>query len=181
MPEYVVMPNSHEEISSIIRLLSNHKIPYVVRGNGASPAMAWCSSEGVVMDLNRMKNIDFDEKNWSVKWGRALHHLLFNRKPESAATRVHTAEPAALVCANVMTSGLLSTFSTTYGISADNFIDAEFIGRDGSFFSLSDRTAPNLFSFNKALSEHEAFAICVSVSMKLHPVTDDEEGILVPF
>jgi hypothetical protein len=180
MPEYVVMPNSHEEISSIIRLLSNHKIPYVVRGNGAS-SHGLVFSEGVVMDLNRMKSIDFDEKNWSVKVGPGVASFTLQSEAGKRGYRVHTAEPAALVCANIMTSGLLSTFSTTYGISADNFIDAEFIARDGSFFSLNDRTAPNLFSFNNALSEHEAFAICVSVSMKLHPVTDDEEGILVPF
>lgn len=180
MPEYIVMPNSHEEISSIIRLLSNHKIPYVVRGNGAS-SHGLVFSEGVVMDLNRMKSIDFDKKNWSVKVGPGVASFTLQSEARKRGYRVHTSEPAALVCANIMTSGLLSTFSTTYGISADNFIDAEFIARDGSFFSLNDRTAPNLFSFNNALSDHEAFAICVSVSMKLHPVTDDEEGILVPF
>ena len=174
------MPNSNEEISSIIKLLSHHKIPYVVRGNGAS-SHGLVFSEGVVMDLNRMKSIDFDKKNWSVKVGPGVASFTLQSEAGKRGYRVHTAEPAALVCANIMTSGLLSTFSTTYGISADNFIDAEFIARDGSFFSLNDRTAPNLFSFNNALSEHEAFAICVSVSMKLHPVTDDEEGILVPF
>ena len=95
--------------------------------------------------------------------------------------RVHTAEPAALVCANIMTSGLLSTFSTTYGIAADNYVDAEFIGRDGTCFSLNDIQAPNLFSFSNVLADHAATAICVSASMKLHPVTSDETGVLVPF
>jgi hypothetical protein len=180
MPEYVVMPNSKEEISSIINLLNNHKIPYIVRGNGAS-SHGLVFSEGVVLDLNRMKTIDFDEKNWSVKVGPGIASFDLQWEAKKRGYRIHTAEPAALVCANIMTSGLLSTFSTTYGISADNYIDAEFIARDGSFFRLNDITAPNLFSFQNSLSEHEAFAICVSVSMKLHPVTDDEEGILVPF
>lgn len=180
MPEYVVMPNSKEEISSIINLLNNHKIQYIVRGNGAS-SHGLVFSEGVVLDLNRMKTIDFDEKNWSVKVGPGVAAFDLQSKAKKRGYRAHTAEPAALVCANIMTSGLLSTFSTTYGVSADNFIDAEFIARDGSWFSLNDITAPNLFSFNNAIAEHKAFAICVSVSMKLHPVTDDEEGILVPF
>ena len=94
---------------------------------------------------------------------------------------MHTAEPSALVCANIMTSGLLSTFSQVYGVSADNYIDAEFVSRDGSYFSLNDINSPNLFSYQNPNSEHEAFAICLSVSMKLHPITDDERGILVPF
>ena len=53
--------------------------------------------------------------------------------------------------------------------------------RDGSFFRLNDINAPNLFSFNNAISEHEATAICVSANVKLHPVTSDEAGVLVPF
>jgi hypothetical protein len=180
MPEYVVMPNSKEEISSIIKLLNKNKIPYVVRGNGAS-SHGLVFSEGVILDLNRMKTIDFDEKNWSVKVGPGIAAFDLQREARKRGYRVHTAEPAALVCANIMTSGLLSTFSTAYGVSADNYIDAEFIARDGSHFRLNDITAPNLFAFQNTNSEHEAFAICVSVSMKLHPVTDDEEGILVPF
>jgi UDP-N-acetylenolpyruvoylglucosamine reductase len=180
MPTYVVMPNSKEEISSVIKLLNKNGIPYVVRGNGAS-SHGLVFSEGVILDLNRMKTMRFDEKNWSVKVGPGTASFDLQREAGKRGYRVHTAEPAALVCANIMTSGLLSTFSTTYGISADNFIDAEFIAKDGSLFSLNDITAPNLFSFQNSISEHEAFAICVSVSMKLHPVTADEEGIFVPF
>src|SRR5665647_349495 len=180
MPAYVVMPNSNEEISSIIKLLNHYKIPYIVRGNGAS-THGLVFSEGVVMDLNRIKTIDFDEKNWTVKVGPGVAAFSLQMEAKKRGYRVHTAEPSALVCANIMTSGLLSTFSTIYGIAADNFIDAEFIAKDGSFFSLNDPTAPNLFSFRNSLAEHEATAVCVSVSMKLHPVTADEEGILVPF
>lgn len=180
MPEYVVMPNSNEEISSIIKLLNKNNIPYVVRGNGAS-SHGLVFSEGVILDLGRMKTIDFNEKNWSVKVGPGIASFDLQQEAKKRGYRVHSAEPAALVCANIMTSGLLSLFSTTYGISADNYIDAEFIARDGSFFNLNDITSPNLFSYNNSNSEQEAFAICVSVSMKLHPVTDDESGILVPF
>ena len=180
MPEYVVLPNSQEEISSVIKLLNKNNIPYVVRGNGAS-SHGLVFSEGAVLDLNRMKTMEFDEKNWLVKVGPGIAAFDLQREARKRGLRVHTAEPAALVCANIMTSGLLSTFSTAYGVSADNFIDAEFIARDGSYFKLNDSTAPNLFAFHNANAEHEPFAICVSVGMKLHPVTDDEEGILVPF
>ena len=179
MPQYVVMPNSQEELAAIIRLLNQHQIAYVVRGNGAS-AHGLVFSDGAVLDLQRMKTIDFDEKNWLVTAGPGVAAFDLQSAAAQRGFRVHTAEPAALVCANIMTSGILSTFSTTYGISADNFIDAQFVARDGSLFSLNDISSPNLFSYQNLISEHEALAICVSVSMKLHPVTSDERGILVP-
>ncbi len=180
MPEYVILPNSKEEISAVIRLLNQYHVPYIVRGNGAS-SHGLVFTEGAVLDLNRMKTITFDEKNWYVKVGPGVAAFDVQLKAKKRGYRVHTAEPSALICANIMTSGLLSTFSTAYGVSADNFIDAEFVGRDGSIFSLNDRKAPNLYSFNNSISEQEAFAICVCAKIKLHPVTQDEEGILVPF
>ncbi|HEX7502265.1 MAG TPA: FAD-dependent oxidoreductase, partial [Acidobacteriota bacterium] len=179
MPEYVVLPDSKEEISAIIKLLNKNKIPYCVRGNGAS-SHGLVFSEGAVLDLNRMKTMDFAEKSWSVKVGPGIAAFDLQREARKRGYRVHTAEPAALVCANIMTSGLLSTFSTAYGISADNFIDAEFVAGDGSIFRLNDIAAPNLFSFRNALAEQEALAVCVSLSVKLHPVTADEGGVLVP-
>ncbi len=169
MPEYVVMPASKEEISAIIKLLNKNKIPYCVRGNGAS-SHGLVFSEGAVLDLNRMKSHGFRRKELVGESGTGQwRHSTCSGKRAKRGYRVHTAEPAALVCANMMTSGLLSTFSTTYGISADNFTDAEFVARDGSFFRLNDMAAPNLFSFPNSLAEQEAIAICVSVSMKLHP------------
>jgi hypothetical protein len=180
MPEYVVMPGCKDEISAIVKLLNANRMPYCVRGNGAS-SHGLVFSAGAVLDLNRIKTIDFDEANWSVNVGPGVAAFDLQREARKRGYRVHTAEPAALVCANIMTSGLLSTFSTAYGISADNFIDAEFIAGDGSSFSLNDRDAPNLFSFRNSLSEQEAIAVCVSVRMKLHPLTPDEAGVLVPF
>lgn len=180
MPDYIIMPGSKEELSSVIKLLNRKSIPYVVRGNGASShGLVFC--EGAVIDLNRMNTIKFDEKNWCVKVGPGVASFDIQSAARKRGYRVHTAEPASNVCANIMTSGLLSTFSTTYGIAADNYIDAEFIDKAGSFFTLNDLKAPNYFAFDNSLCKHESNVICTSVSIKLHSVTEDEEGILVPF
>ncbi len=76
-------------------------------------------------------------------------------------------------------SGIFSTFLTAYGTAAENCVDAEFVSKDGSFFSLSDTNAPNVFAFKQ--TDRESPGICTAVSMKLHPVTGDEAGVLVPF
>ncbi len=178
MPDYVVMPNSKEEISALLKLFKDNHIPYAVRGNGSS-VMGFVMSEGAVIDLQRMKTIEFDEKNWLVKVGPGVAAFDLQREAHQRGYRVNVAEPAALVCANIMCSGIFSNFSVAYGTMADNYVDAEFVAKDGSFFTLNDRNAPNLFSFHKA--DTEIPGICSSVSVKLHPVTADESGILVPF
>ena len=55
----------------------------------------------------------------------------------------------------------------------------EFVGRDGRVFRLNDKRAPNHFAF-----EHRVVpspGVCTKAFVKLHPMTDDEEGVLVPF
>jgi len=136
-------------------------------------------SKGVVIDTNRMKTIEFDEKNWLVKAGAGVSAFDLQTEAKKKGCRVNVAEPSALVCANIMCSGIFSLFSATYGTAADNYIDAEFVAKDGSIFKLNDKNAPNLFAFSK--TDAELPGICTSVSMKLHPVTDDESGIFVPF
>jgi len=178
MPDYVIMPNSTAEISGIIKLLNRHKIPYAVRGNGSS-VMGFVMSEGAVIDLGRMKTIDFDEKNWLVKVGPGVAAFDLQKAAVKRGFRVNVAEPAALVCANIMCSGIFSIFSASYGTAADNYIDAEFVGRDGNVFRLNDKAAPNLFAFRK--EDSSVPGICTSAYIRLHPITSDEGAAFVPF
>ncbi len=178
MPAYVVLPRTREEISALVKLFKTRNIPWVVRGNGSQNA-GLSLSEGAVIDLNRMKDIAFDEKNWAVKVGAGVPAFDLQREAARRGYRVNVAEPAALVCSNMICSGIFSTFLTAYGTAAENCVDAEFVAGDGSFFSLGDKDAPNAFAFRQA--DQPAPGICTSVSMKLHPVTGDEAGVLVPF
>jgi hypothetical protein len=178
MPAYVVMPDSTAEISAVIKLLNHYKIPYAARGNGSS-VMGFVMSEGAVIDLGRMKTIEFDEKNWLVRVGPGVAAFDLQKAAVQRGYRVNVAEPSALVCANIMCSGIFSLFSASYGTAADNYTDAEFVGRSGEVFRLNDKSAPNLFAFRR---EDSAIpGICSSASVRLHPVTSDEGAAFVPF
>jgi hypothetical protein len=178
MPDYVVMPASREEISALIRLCNEDRIPWVVRGNGTN-VLGFHLCEGIVIDLNRMKEMVFDEKNWSVRIGPGVTAFDLQREAVRRGYRVNVAEPAALVCGSTMCSGILSLFSASYGTSADNYVDARFVAADGSCFSLNDKDAPNLFAFSR--TDQKTPGICTGLTVKLHPMTDDEAGVLVPF
>jgi UDP-N-acetylenolpyruvoylglucosamine reductase len=179
IPDYAVLPRSKDEISSLVKLFNENKIKYTVRGNGQN-LLGFAVNEGVILDLNRMKTIEFDEKNWCVKVGPGVAAFDLQKEARERGFRINAGEPAALVCANIMCSGIMSTFSTTYGINADNFIDAEFVNHEGEFFSLNEISAPNLYSYNNLVHKSSP-GICVSARIRLHPVTNDEEGILIPF
>ena len=178
-PDYVVMPGTKEEIVSLVRLFRKNKIRYTMRGNGQN-LLGFAVNEGVIIDLNRMKTIEFDEKRWVVNVGPGVTAFDLQKQAQKRGYRINAAEPAALMCANIMCSGVMSTFSTTYGLNADNFVNAEFVDHSGSLFNLNETSSPNLYSY-KNLEHKSSPGICVSASIRLHPVTDDEKGVLVPF
>ncbi|ACM19327.1 iron-sulfur cluster-binding FAD-binding oxidoreductase [Geotalea daltonii FRC-32] len=178
MPDYVVMPETREEIACLITLFNGNGIPWVARGNGTN-ILGLALGKGVVIDLSRMKGIVFDEKRWLARIEPGVTAFDLQREASRRGYRVHVAEPAAAVCGSTSCSGLFSLFSATYGTAADNYVDAEFVGSDGSLFSLNDKAAPNLYAFDRV--EQKAPGICTALSIKLHPKTADETGILVPF
>ncbi|WP_243369765.1 FAD-binding protein [Geotalea sp. SG265] len=178
MPDYVVMPKTREEIAQLLALFQSNGIPWVARGNGTN-ILGLALGKGAIIDLSRMKGIQFDEKRWLARIEPGVTAFELQREAVARGYRVHTAEPAAALCGSASCSGLFSLFSTTYGTAADNYTDAEFVGNDGSMFSLNDKNAPNLFAF--ARKEQKPPGICTSLSVKLHEKTDDESGVLVPF
>ncbi|MFC1551547.1 FAD-binding oxidoreductase [Candidatus Latescibacterota bacterium] len=178
LPRYVTLPGSKEEVAQILAFCSKHEFPWAIRGNGSS-VMGFVMSPGVIIDLHRMKTIDFDIDNWSVTVGPGVAAFELQKAVFERGFRVNTAEASALMCANIMCSGIFSLFSATYGTMADNAIDAQFVSNSGEIFNLNDRNSPNLFSFTK--KDMPLPGICTKLTLRLHPILDDEEGVLVPF
>lgn len=177
-PAAVALPGSKDEVAALVKLLNAKGVPWIVRGN-ASQNAGYILTDGVVLDLHRMGGIAFDEKNWVVKVGPGVSAFELQTEAVRRGFRVNVAEPAALVCANQMCSGIFTTFMPAYGMGGSNCVDAEFVAADGSFFKLGEKSAPNLFAFDQ--DDRPVPGICTSLSVKLHPTTDDETGCLVPF
>ena len=84
-------------------------------------------------------------------------------------------------------SRINTTFNHAYGMGGDLIIDAEFIDNQGNIFSMNNPNAPNLYSHSKDGSGSPYFLgfrpprICSKMTVKLFPMTEDEEGFLIPF
>lgn len=178
MPGYVALPCSTEEVSRLVGLCKSQGVKYAVRGNGSSVMGFVFSPGGLVLDMRRMQEIRIDVANWKASVGAGVSAFDLQHQAATQGLRANVAEPAALVCANIMCSGIFSTFSNAYGTAADNYVNAEFVDADGRIFNLDEREAPNLFGFQ--LKEQPAPGICTRADIRLHPKTDDEEGLLIP-
>jgi hypothetical protein len=178
MPRYVVLPGTREEVASVVRLANELSLPYAVRGNGGS-VFGFVFSEGIVLDMQRMRGIAIDKDNWSAVVGPGVTSFELQQEVFRHGFRINTAEPAATVCGNIVCTGTFSTWSYAYGTAADGFIDMEFVNARGEIYRLNDKQAPNVFAFENAVIP--APGICTEATVKLQPTTADEDGLLVPF
>ena len=178
MPKYVVLPGSTQEVAAVIKLANELDLPFVVRGNGGS-VFGFVFSEGIVLDMQRMRKIEFDAENWSVHVEPGITSFELQAEAYKRGFRVNAAEPAATVCGNIVCTGTFSTWSNVYGTAADSFVDMEFVDKKGNIFHLNDKDAPNVFAFVTEVIPSPG--ICTKAVVKLHPTTEDEDGVLVPF
>ena len=178
MPRYVILPETAEQVSAIVSLANDLKLPFAVRGNGGS-VFGFVFSPGIVMDMNRMRKVEIDRENWCAVVEPGVTSFDLQTEACKHGLRANTAEPAATVCGNIVCTGTFSTWSNVYGTAADGFIDMEFVDRDGKIFHLNDKSAPNVFAFQNEVLPSPG--ICTKAVVRLHPMTDDEEGLMVPF
>jgi hypothetical protein len=178
MPGYVTLPGSAEELVEIVRFANRAGIPAVVRGNGGS-VFGFVFTPGIVIDVNRMKKIQLDPDNWTAVIEPGVTSFELQKAAAEKGFRVNTAEPAATVCGNIVCTGLFSTWANVYGVGADHIVDMTFVDPHGNVFNANDKNAPNVCGFEKAVCPSPG--ICLEARVRMHPVTDDEEGLLVPF
>ncbi|MBP1729901.1 MAG: iron-sulfur cluster-binding FAD-binding oxidoreductase [Deltaproteobacteria bacterium] len=177
MPRYVVLPQSTQEVAEIVTLANRRAVPYAVRGNGGR-VFGFVFTNGIVVDTNRMKGMEIDPGNWTVTVEAGVTSYELQQEVSKRGFRVNVAEPAATHAGNIVCTGIFSTWSASYGTAADNFVSAEFVDREGNIFSTNDKSAPNIFAFRHNVISSPG--ICTKAVVRMHPVTDDEEGLLVP-
>ena len=178
MPRYVVLPGTRDEVAAVVRLANTLGLPYAVRGNGGS-VFGFVFSEGIVLDMQRMRGLVIDTDNWSAAVGPGVTAFELQQEASRHGLRVNAAEPAATVCGNIVCTGTFSTWSHAYGTAADGFIDMEFVDNRGEAFRLNDKLAPNVYAFENAVIPSPG--ICTEATVKLQPAVGDEDGVLVPF
>jgi len=188
---YIVMPRTTDDIAAIIKLANTYKIPYLPRGNGTffSVTMntlladAVSIEKGIIIDLWRMKDIQIDPKTLTATIGPGVTSFELQKAASAHKLRANVAEAESHVCANAQNLGIITTWSNTYGWSSDNFIDAEKIDQEGNITHLSDQEIPNPYATERGLLSLSLVpnVIVSSLTVKLHPVFDDEENIFIPY
>ena len=188
---YVVMPENTEQVSKIIKFANKNNIPYLPRSGGtafsaAAPTVlvkGLSLEQGIVIDLYRLRKLEIHPENCTAIVGAGITMFELQKEALNNKLRALAAEAGAHVCSNILTTGIISTWGNRYGAFADNFIDLTTVDDEGDIKKHSDWERNNPYSTEPGFTNLSLTPSCIVTEavVKLHPVFDDEEAVLVPF
>jgi UDP-N-acetylenolpyruvoylglucosamine reductase len=188
---YIVMPETTEEVAEVVKYADKNNIPYLPRGNGTLLSMfietllakAVSLEKGIIFDLRRLKKIKIDEENKTATIGVGVTAFELQKEAYKHGMRALVAEAEAHVCVNIASVGIISTWGNTYGWGSDNFTNATLIDSKGYIIHHSDEELANPYSTNNSFTNLTLTpsTIITEATVKLHPIFEDEEAVLVPF
>ena len=188
---YVVMPENTEEISKIIKFANQHNIPFMPRSGGtllscATPTVlskAICLDHGIIIDLLRLKKLEVDAKSCTATVGAGITAFELQKEAHKHKLRANLAEAGAHVCSNIASTGITSTWQNRYGWAADNYIDVTIVDDKGTIRNNSDMDINNPYTTERGFTDITLSppGIITESTVKLHPIADDEDAVLVPF
>lgn len=139
MADFIVHPADAEEVSKVLRIANNYKIPVTAWGGGSgSQGGALPVFGGIILDTKRMDTIyKIDEQSMTVEVGTGIiHEILEGELKQRGYSTMH--DPGSARCATV--GGFIAhrgtgVLSTKYGKIEDMIVNMEVVLPTGDIIS----------------------------------------------
>lgn len=187
-PACVVLPETTEEVSEIVKLAIESKTPITTRGGGSSFVEAIIPSEGsIVLSTARMNRVcEIDPINMTVTAQPGVNLADMDRILEPHGL-ILAQEQGSYKTANI--GGAVSTYGLSasnyrYGDIGDNVLSLEAVLGDGRVM----RTGPRVYSNSSGYHLHKLFTaaegtlgIITELTLQLMPKPEFEDAIGADF
>ncbi|MHA1325362.1 MAG: FAD-binding oxidoreductase [Candidatus Helarchaeota archaeon] len=144
-PDFIVRPQSKEEIQAILRLANAAKIPIVPFASGINrKGLCMATPGGILLDLRRMTRIEIDPEMMVAKVEPGVNFaqlVVALKKYPHLRCLTPDAPATASVLANYMLRGIYA-MATRYGI--DHLISLEVVLPNGEILDTSSTSISNL-------------------------------------
>jgi FAD/FMN-containing dehydrogenase len=165
-PALFAMCEASEDVQEAVRAARRHGLPLSVRGGGHHWAGAALCSDGIVIDLGRMRQVIVDRHSRvaTASGGARLKDI-------AAAADAHGLVAALGNCGEVGMAGFTlgggyGPLNGLYGLAADNLLGAEVVLADGQRVTVGPDEQPELFWAIRGGGGN--FGVATSLKIQLH-------------
>jgi len=188
IPEVVLIPNSTEQIASILAYCNKHKIPLTVRGAGTGlSGGALAVFGGVVLSMEKMNRIlDIDEENFQATVEPGVITQVFQ---EAVAEKGLFYPPDPASKGSCFIGGNLAENSggpkaVKYGVTKDFVLNLEVVLADGSIIWTGANVLKNATALNLTqlmIGSEGTLGVITKAVFRLLPLPRKDVLMLVPF
>ena len=184
LPRAVVLPQSTEETSEVMRVLARYAVPFTPRGAGTGlSGGALALNRGVVIELARMRRVlEIDEQNRTIKVqtgmvnlqvSRAVAHLGLHYVPDPSS------QPSCTIGGNIAENAG-GVHCLKYGTTTDHILSARVVLAGGEVVDLCSR-GPGYDLLGVFVGSEGTFGIATEATLNLVPVPPSVRTLLAEF
>ncbi|NSL50571.1 glycolate oxidase subunit GlcD [Calidifontibacillus erzurumensis] len=188
LPDAVISPRSTEEVSKVLKLCNEHKIPVVPRGSGTNLSAGTCPiNGGIVMIFNNMaKILELDEDNLTITVQPGVITQEINTLVESKGL-FYPPDPGSMkistIGGNIMeNSGGLRGLK--YGVTRDYVIGMEFVLPNGDIVRTGGKLAKDVAGYDLTrlmVGSEGTLGVITEATLKLIPKPEARKTILAVY
>lgn len=187
-PDVVVLPETTQQISQIMKFANDNKIPVVARGAGTNLAgCCFTPKGGILLHLSKMNKIlKIDDENLTCK---VQPGVVVEKLQNSVAEKdlFFPPDPSNLKVSTIggslgLSSGGPHTFK--YGTTKDYVIDLEVVLANGEIMHTGAQTAKNVVGYNLTqlfVGSEGTLGIITEATLRLIPMPESSKILLVYF
>jgi glycolate oxidase len=185
MPDAVIVPRNTEEVSKIVKLCNEHKIPLVPRGSGTNLCAGTCPTEGgiVLLFTHMNKLLELDEENLTVTVQPGLVTLDMIHAVEAKGL-FYPPDPSSMKISTIggninENSGGLRGLK--YGVTRDYVLALEAVLPNGDIIRTGGKLAKDVAGYDLTrlfVGSEGTLCIITEATLKLVPMPETKKTML---
>jgi len=184
-PDFVVLPETTEDVQKVVALAAKHKIPIIPKGGGSNlVGMLVPVNGGIVIDtirMNRIVEISIPNLSVTVQPGISLKELEVELgKHGLALNQLQGSYKVATVGGSISTSGFPRKHNK-YGAISDRVMSLEVVLADGKIL----RTGPKVLYTSTGYRLHQLFigaegtlGVITEATLRVEPLPEAEDAVM---
>lgn len=176
-PTFIMRPANAEEVAQIVRVARDTGLELAVRSGGHSGAGHSTTEGGIVLDLRKMKGLEFDAGNRTVWAETGLTAGEVTAAAAEHGLAVGFGDTGSVGIGGITLGGGVGFLVRKFGLTIDALLAAEVVTADGECVRTDAENHPDLFWAIRGGGGN--FGVATRFLFRLQELTDFTGGMLI--